>query len=226
MNNKIKKNRTNFVILLMLLVTTTILASCGGTEVTEDGEMQAAKPVIYLYPEEKTDVSVKLEYNGDLFVTYPEYENGWDVTAYPDGTVVNKADNEEYSYLFWEGTSDTEYDFSKGFVVSGADTEEFLKEKLKYLGLTPKEYNEFIVYWLPEMINNQYNLISFQQEIYTDNAVLEITPKPDSIQRVFMAFKPLDTKVEVEEQELLPFERHGFSVIEWGGCEVSSDIKN
>ncbi|MDF2567537.1 MAG: hypothetical protein K0R90_993, partial [Oscillospiraceae bacterium] len=86
--------------------------------------------------------------------------------------------------------------------------------------LTPKEYNEFIVYWLPQMQNNPYNLITFQNETYTDNAKLSITPKPDSMLRVFMAYKPLDKFVEIPQQKLKSFERKGFAVVEWGGTQV------
>ena len=50
---------------------------------------------------------------------------------------------------------------SAGFVVKGEDTAAFLQEKLAYLGLTPREYNECIVYWLPRLEGNPYNLISF-----------------------------------------------------------------
>ncbi|MCL2670869.1 MAG: hypothetical protein FWF10_02405, partial [Clostridiales bacterium] len=38
-----------------------------------------AKPVIYLYPETPTEISVKLQYNGTLDCTYPAYDNGWNV---------------------------------------------------------------------------------------------------------------------------------------------------
>lgn len=96
------------------------------------------KPVIYLYPEQKTAVSVSLDYAGTLTATYPAYENGWHVTAEPDGTLYDEAGN-EYSYLFWEGESKPDYDFSKGFCVAGADTADFLHETLAEIGLTPKE---------------------------------------------------------------------------------------
>ena len=33
-------------------------------------------------------------------------------------------------YLFWEGENKTDYDFSTGFCVAGADTADFLREKL------------------------------------------------------------------------------------------------
>lgn len=88
----------------------------------------------------------------------------------PDGTLYDRFDGREYSYLFWEGTCPGAYDLSKGFVVKGEDTKDFLQEKLAFLGLTPREYNEFIVYWMPLMQDHPYNLISFQQEAYTDLA--------------------------------------------------------
>ena len=148
----------------------------------------AAKPVIYLYPPETTDITVILDYKGTLTTTYPAYGGGWSVTATPDGKLINHADGREYSYLFWEGVYDTEYDFSEGFCVKAEDTAEFLQEILAEIGLLPHEYNEFIVYWLPLMEQNAYNLVSFQFENYTDTAALEISPAPDSMLRVFMAF--------------------------------------
>jgi len=178
------------------------------------------KPVIYLYPEQTTDVFVELEYDGVLDVTYPDYRNGWRVTAEPDGTLINHADGKEYSYLFWEGRSRTDYDFSEGFVVKGSDTAAFLQEKLGYMGLKPAEYNEFIVYWLPRLQQNPYNLISFQGENYTQAAKLHISPEPDSVLRVFMAAKEIQKPVVVPEQTLEPFERIGFTVVEWGGSLV------
>ncbi len=198
------------------------------------------KPVIYLYPEEEMDVRVKLDYEGELQYTYPAYDEkaGWEVTAAPSGKLVNKADGREYSYLFWEGNNDIEYDFSKGFVVKGEDTVEFLQEKLAEIGLLPHEYNEFIVYWLPQMQDNAYNLISFQGVAYTDSAKLSVEPQPDSAFRVFMAFKALNNDADVkalgknvssmedvfdinlEPQVFETFERNGFTLVEWGGTEV------
>lgn len=179
----------------------------------------AEKPVIYLYPEQKTAVSVSLDYAGTLTATYPAYEDGWRVTAEPDGTLYDE-NGDEYSYLFWEGEDKIDYDFSKGFCVAGADTADFLREKLAEIGLTPREYNEFIVYWLPKMQENPYNLISFQSERYTDTAKLDIDPEPDSVLRVFMAWKPLHRAQTIEPQTFTPFARDGFTVVEWGGCEV------
>ena len=184
----------------------------------------AKKPVIYLYPEEETDVHVELELTeADLSTTYPRYNNGWNVTASPDGSLLNKADGTHHKYLFWDAVNcRTRFDFSEGFCVAGSDTEGFLKEKLSYMGLTEEEMNEFIVYWLPLMEHNRYNLISFQGDVYTDSAKLNITPKPDSLLRIFMAYVPLEEAVDIEPQQLDTFERKGFAVVEWGGSEIKS----
>ena len=182
------------------------------------------KPVIYLYPEEETNVSVDLDLQGEFTYTYPYTEDGhWDVVAKPDGTIINQADNEEYSYLFWEGISPNfTPDFSEGFCVKGEDTTEFLRTVLSQMGLTPKEYNEFIVYWAPQMQNNAYNLISFQTENYEQVAPLKVNPAPDNMLRVYMAYKPLTAAVDIPEQTFTPFERTGFTVVEWGGCGVNN----
>lgn len=120
----------------------------------------AYKPVIYLYPEKETNISVELTLDGRLTCTYPKYSNGWVVTAAPDGTLTDK-NGQTYNYLYWEGETYAKYDMSKGFCVKGKDTAAFLEGALEQLGLTRREANEFIVYWLPQMEQNPYNIISF-----------------------------------------------------------------
>lgn len=197
------------------LVCALVLGGCGPKRV----EVPAAKPVIYLYPEEERSVTVELAVDGALTCTYPACENGWVVTAAPDGTLTDAA-GQTYNYLYWEGDLRTEYDFSTGFCVPGADTAAFLEEALSVLGLTRREANEFIVYWLPRMEGNAYNLISFQTAAYTDAAALTITPRPDTLIRVFMAWKPLEGAVEIPAQTLTAPTREGFTAVEWGGTEV------
>ena len=204
--------------LTILLSALLLLSLCGCRDLIEP-DRPAEKPVIYLYPEEVTDVTVQLDYSGKLTCTYPAYKDGWTVTAAPDGTLTDAA-GQTYNYLYWEGEGTERYDFSRGFCVAGADTAAFLEDALAQLGLTRKEANEFIVYWLPRMEQSPYNLIAFQQETYTEAAKLTVTPTPDSILRVFMAWKPLEKPVDIPAQTLPIFERRGFTVVEWGGAEV------
>lgn len=199
---------------LILLFVTMIVVLSGCVE------QKKKKPVIYIYPEEEMEVSMKLDYDGELTYTYPKYENGWNVIAKPDGTLYSEKNDREYYCLFWEGKSKVKFDMEKGFVVAGNETEAFLEEALATLGLTEKEANEFIIYWAPQMENNNYNLITFQDEVYAESAKLEVTPKPDTLIRVFMAWQGLDKKIEIELQELKTVTREGFTVVEWGGAEV------
>ena len=203
-----------WTLLLSVLVLLTLCA-CGPRE-----EMVAEeKPVIYLYPETETRVTVKLDLSGELTCAYPAYDGGWTVTAAPDGTLTDEH-GRTYNYLYWEGEVANEFDFSKGFCVAGSDTAAFLEDALDRLGLTRREANEFLVYWLPRMQDNPYNLIAFQQEAYTQSAKLTVSPQPDSVLRVFMAWKPLARPVDVPAQTLPGFERRGFALVEWGGAEV------
>ena len=139
------------------------------------------------------------------------------MTAYPDGRLVNKADGSEHYYLFWEGSGQFDWDFSSGFCVPGPETEGFLRKVLPQTGLLPREYNDFITYWVPRMQHNRYNLIHFAGEPYERLAPLTVTPSPDAILRVHMVYRPLASPVELPPQTFEPFERNGFTVVEWGG---------
>ena len=202
--------------MVILMAVSCVFSFAGCQEKTEEYD---AKPVIYLYPESKTDVTVKLDYAGELTCTYPEYQDGWKVTASPDGTLTD-ADGQTYNYLYWEGENSVSYDFSSGYCVAGSDTASFLEDALRQLGLTRQEANEFIVYCLPLMKENPYNLIAFQSDVYTQAAQLSVDPAPDTVIRVFMAWKPLKEAVEIPAQDLPAPDRTGFTVVEWGGCQV------
>lgn len=208
-------------VLVVLLIAAIIAFSIFIADVYERESERAVvyKPVIYLYPEQEEHISVKLDPDAGFECTYPKYENGWEVTASPDGTL--EQGGKQYNYLYWEGKINTAYDFSKGFVVKGKETAAFLEKVLEEQGLTRREANEFIVYWLPQMENNPYNLISFQNEAYTDHAPLTVNPKPDHVIRVFMAWKPIDAPVDIVPQSFETPDRDGFTVVEWGGTKVS-----
>lgn len=186
-------------------------------------EMSAKKPVIYLYPETRTEVNVKLELDGKVTYSYPEYNNalGWNVTAKPDGQLTDK-DGNQYPYLFWEGDIRIKPDLSKGFCVKGEDTESFLKDALRRLGLTDAEAADFIAYWCSEMQQNKYNVITFQTSRYEDVSGLIVSPEPDTVIRVNMLWYASDKPVDIAPQDLdavNPVVRKGFTVVEWGGEE-------
>lgn len=191
-----------------------------GTVRNPDDGIDGLKPVIYLYPEEdNTDIEVWIETNNsELVCTYPKYNDGWSVTADKDGLI--KANGTEYNYLYWEGKSYGTSTIEEGFCVKGSDTAEFLDEKLAQLGLNRKEANEFIVYWLPLMEQNEYNVISFDTTDYEESYKLHVNPTPDTVIRVFMTWYGTDEAVDIKPQNIETPKRKGFTVLEWGGAEL------
>ena len=188
---------------------------------------ETAKPVIYLYPEQETKVNVQLTFNGTLTSTYPTLPpEGWSVTAQPDGTLTDE-EGRSYRYLFWEGVADVDWKQDSGFLVKAEDAREFLEQSLTQLGLNELEQNDFITYWLPKLEKNGESFVTFAAEQYTDNAILTVTPQPDSVLRVQMLISKVDDSnraafQKLPEQELPRFEREGFVLVEWGGTDLGT----
>ena len=188
---------------------------------------ETAKPVIYLYPEQETKVNVQLTFNGTLISTYPTLPpEGWTVTAQPDGTLTDE-EGRSYRYLFWEGVADVDWKQDSGFLVKAEDAREFLEQSLTQLGLNELEQNDFITYWLPKLEKNGESFVTFAAEQYTDNAILTVTPQPDSVLRVQMLISKVDDSnraafQKLLEQELPRFEREGFVLVEWGGTDLGT----
>ena len=188
---------------------------------------ETAKPVIYLYPEQETKVNVQLTFNGTLISTYPTLPpEGWTVTAQPDGTLTDE-EGRSYRYLFWEGVADVDWKQDSGFLVKAEDAREFLEQSLTQLGLNELEQNDFITYWLPKLEKNGESFVTFAAKQYTDNAVLTVTPQPDSVLRVQMLISKVDDSnraafQKLLEQELPRFEREGFVLVEWGGTDLGT----
>ncbi len=192
----------------------------GFSNTTFETNPATAKPVIYLYPEKEQSVRVNLDFDGVLTYTYPALGSGWNVIAKPDGSLINKADGNLYRYLFWEGVANYPWSIEKGFVVAGKDSEKFLVEALTKMGLNSYEIADFVTYWVPKMIENEYNLISFSGDEYAKVAKLTVNPKPDTVIRIHMVWKALDNPVDIEPQQLPTYKRSGFTLVEWGGTEI------
>ena len=183
------------------------------------------KPIIYIYPQEETEVSVKVGYPDSLTCTYPKYENGWDVIASPDGNLKDVKTGRNLYALYWEGIRTKEGNIEDGFVVKGENVARFLEEKLEILGLNEREAEEFIVYWLPILEKNEYNFIRFyEKEEINEMMPLEINPEPETLIRVLMGWKKLDKNIDIKEQKLEKVQRTGYTVVEWGGTEIKGSV--
>ena len=182
----------------------------------------AKKPIIYLYPKEDTEVSVKLQYKDNITTSYPKYLDGWNALAKKDGTLTDLSTNKNLYSLYYESENLLNFKVENdGFIVKGSDASTFLEEKLAILGLTEREAEEFIIYWLPKLEANKYNYIRFATlDEINKNMPLEINPNPDTIIRVLMTYKGLETPIDITEQQLETPTRTGFVAVEWGGTEI------
>ena len=176
-----------------------------------------AKPILYLYPKKTTKVEVTFEHPEYLETTYPKYNGKWEVTAKKNGDLVDKS-NKKYYALYWDEKKVHSVSFDKGFYVTKDNAIDFLENKLDYIGLNDHEKNEFIMYWLPILEKNGKSLVYFEltdeRESYNK---INIEPKPDSMLRLVIHIKKVSKKVNIPEQKLTKFKRHGFSAVEWGG---------
>ena len=210
-------------ILVFLIVFPTVLCirMVRDSNAREDDGAYAWKPIIYIYPKEEMDLSIKFKYDKNLTSTYPKYDSDWNIHVDTSGTIYDYKTNRNYYALYWEGIDNTKEDFSEGFLVKGEDTAKFLEEKLSIIGLNEREINEFIIFWLPKMENNKYNLVRFRTtEEVNEYMPLEISEQPDTLIRVIMDYKPVDEFISIKEQELVKQEREGYTIVEWGGREL------
>lgn len=180
------------------------------------------KPIIYLYPTEDVELTVKLTNSDKITCSYPKYTDGWNVLAKTTGELVDLETNRNLYALYYESKSDVNFDVQEyGFVVKGSEVTKFLEEKLAILGLTEREAEEFIIYWLPILQENEYNYIRFATKEEIDESMpLEFSVEPDTLIRVLMTYKKLDEVIKVQEQQLETPERTGFVAVEWGGTEI------
>lgn len=177
----------------------------------------AYKPVLYLYPEETTKITVNFEHEELLTTTYPKFQDEWTITAHPNGDLYDSNNNYYYA-LYWEELDNSKVSFTEGFYVSKDNAISFLEEKLTILGLNAKERNEFIMYWLPILENNKHNIVYFEltKDLQKDNKLL-IDPQPDTLIRIRMHVKKVSKETTIKEQKLTTQTRQGFTAIEWGG---------
>lgn len=207
------------------------------------------KPVVYLYPTKSTIIHLSFLTSMSLNTQIPFYNNGWLVSANPDGTLTdlqpqytdcskidslkfgseyasNTCKTNTYPYIYWSGKS-LENEYPKeggGWIVEKNNLQKFMDQKLKEIGLTEKESNDMTSYWVPKMKekNAPYYRISFLITSQMNEFIpMNVNPLPDSVLRVFLDYKALGTKPTVgpKPQQFNKFIRNGFTLVEWGGLQ-------
>jgi hypothetical protein len=214
----------------------------GGNSVDMDVRFEPAtyeiivdKPVIYVYPDVTQSVNIQLNVQGTLGFSYPRYNipnnsdsavDGWTFMAHPDGTL--DMNGRKYDYLFWDGKIEVTNTFNlkpTGFIVQRDSLVPFFERQLTIMNLSSREQEDFITYWAPRMQKNKASYIRFVfNEGYDQFASIKVFPQPKNIFRVMMVWQDASTMegIKILPQAIPAAKRDGFSVIEWGGTEVSA----
>lgn len=176
-----------------------------------------AKPVVYLYPTQATNVNVKV--GADVKISEPLYNpnSGWNAFARPNGQL--NVEGKPYESLFWEGPGYGEYPaITSGTVVARDQALATIKAQLAAQGLNAKESADFIDYWHDKLPNKPYIRLTWLNTAQLDQlAPLKITPKPQTSIRVFLDMAGLDRQINLPAQKFTAPKRDGFTVVEWGG---------
>jgi len=171
------------------------------------------KPAIYLYPEETLKIKVSLSINGEITISEPEYNNGWDVVVEPGGNIEGS-----YDYLFYEARLNYLKTPDEGWCVEYEHLELWMNNTLKELGLNEKESKDFKDFWLDFLpIANYYEIKLLSKEYLDLHMGLIIDPKPETIIRVLLTFSPYQDAFEIATPLIKTPIRSGFTVVEWGG---------
>jgi hypothetical protein len=193
--------------------------------------IESDKPVIYLYPSLNTNISLELNYKGNVSFSYPSLkENKWTVNASSDGTL--EANGKTYNYLFWDGKMDAgllKPNLNQGSIVESTNLVEFFETSLAQIGLNSKEAADFITYWVPRMMKNKKNFVQFKlTDAYNEIATLHVIPEPDKQLRIYMIWSNVEenNSISPSPQSFPEFKRDGFTLIEWGGSEIKNLLNN
>jgi len=185
------------------------------------------KPAVYLYPQRKQLVNVRVFPKGELSYTDPPYDKdkGWTVWAEPNGDLYEAIRSQssavsKYEYLYYESKiRDKEIRKPEvGWVVKFNELEGLFNRELPRLGLNEKEKGDFMKYWLGKLPVSPYyfvGLIDKSQRDYLE--ALEVNPEPETSIRFSLYFEALDQLRIVKEPVINTPKRNGFTLVDWGG---------
>lgn len=176
------------------------------------------KPVVYLYPERPTYVDVAVDakvLKSDPL--YPE-QTGWrQILAQPNGQLTYQGNT--YPSLYWEGYAYGHYPaITSGTVVPTFLAPGTIRTQLAEQGLHESEINDFMAFWAHKLPSTPYTRLTWlSTEEMNQLAPLHVSPRPDTLIRVFLDFQGLEQPRTLAQQHFQAPARNGFTVVEWGG---------
>ncbi len=195
-----------------------ITVTAGGNTMTDFNfyysGMVVDKPNIYLYPQTTQQVDVTLDFSPQSFLTVsiPDYGQGWSVVAEPSGLLDGL-----WGFLFYEAAVGGGWQTSAGHNVPAEQLEAWMYQTLPMYGLNAQETFDFADFWkdaLPAAA--WYTFYPQYDDAISAQVALNVSPAPDSLLRLWFVVAPGQAPAAVEAPVILPFDRTGFSVVEWG----------
>jgi hypothetical protein len=199
----------------------------------------AEKPVIYCYSEKPIHFDLKLNTVGQLAFAYPPLNahRTWNMHL-ENNALTDTQSHQKYPYLFWESEQDNVHFKAKNshqnsnelnaFIVSKSTIVKFLDSTLTAVGFNSQEKTDFITYWGPRMQASNFYLIQFLQNNACETiSTYEINPTPAHLNRFYMLFMESETNnfpYITTPQQLKPFKRNGFYMVDWGGIELKNTL--
>ncbi len=197
-------------------------------EKKEEKGLVMKKPVLYVYTDtpKQLDVSVQVKH-GAITVTYPKpnvtskKEIMWSVETTSDQKLVVKT--RTYPYLFYEGVNLVpERGWTKYDTVFSSNLDSYFETVLSSFGLNSKERNDFIIYWAPLMIKNNWDVQWIHTMELDQLAPIKIKNQGENesheTNRMWMIAKPSSGNQErIRMPEKISRGIHETLVVEWGG---------
>lgn len=211
-----------FLFFGLLIICSISFQGCKPDDADDESEncdscIMVYKPNIYIYPQEKIQLTVTLDFpeGGKVETSVPEYVAGWNISVDKNGWI-----NDSYNYLFYESSQPDVWQLNQGWIVKREDLKDFFVENMTSFGFAGKEINDFTDYWIPRFTDAEvYEIYPQSQQLIESVIKLDISKNPDNLLRLFYVVRKYghNTGFTLTEPKIdKSFKREGFYVTEWG----------
>jgi hypothetical protein len=183
-------------------------------------------PAIWLYPRERCDVVLALDFRGDGFMTTssPAYNDRWRIHVDPSQPFNRYSstfvDDPWVPHLDYDGFRDGKFQTTEGWCIEQAELLDWQRSTLRELGFTPAEVDEANIDYGRMLLSRKYKQPLFAvypqtTELVEQSVALDVQPTPDTVYRLWLYFVPVASRPEGLKAPRVPrIERKGFTVVE------------
>ncbi len=201
-----------------------------GLETVSCQYITTGSPWIHVYPEKTQDMTVSINPIGGIAYVQPAFTGSsdlsWSFTADRSGRLAfqnsitkNALHWEYYKYPLVQAYKPTMKTSSPGFSIPSEEIKPFVSELARRIGLNNEERDNLLseLNRQSSSIDKPYVKISFVSEEFLNTYLpLTVTPKPDSISRIYLEIIPTQSRDSIPSPRLPHIDRSGSVVVETG----------